>query len=249
MFQHMLDVFKTFLMKVTGAAWFGNKGRSMPPSEKAFSDKEWEDVWQRHFEDECRFLNVVIKFFGYPFKDITDVNLNNIRDLLIPVFEDYRDGRIKCPDTLLNIGEALNGYLHKQYKDDFNIEPIEVYNCDDELCNTQYIHPLDAKDPRSVAVNIIFDMHLSHNTILPEDAPFFIDQLKSPPHEASLANERINQLSDQLDDEERRYLAIEKGLYKLDPKFDCCLKSSDEDLDAAVDKMWEEFKKSQLKTT
>ena len=55
-----VDVFKTFLMKVTGAAWFGNKGRSMPPSEKAknlLEDDLYKDEKEGDYERKKTIKN------------------------------------------------------------------------------------------------------------------------------------------------------------------------------------------------
>lgn len=207
--------------------------------EEDLSDEEWKAFNREIFDSKCRLLNVVIKIFGLAFKDITDVNLNNLRDFLIPILEAYRDGRIKCVYTILDIGEAIEKYIYTRYSGEFNIEYIDAHTIEDEPCKIKWLHPLNERDPRSVALGVVFEMSFSvSDIVLPEDTTFYIEQLKTPPHAAPLVNKRIDRYVNQLDHKVRADSAKERGLYD----------AFDQDLYAAVKKMREEFDKAALKT-
>lgn len=142
---------------------------------------------------EEQFINGIIeKFSGQEFTNINDVNLENLRELLIPIFEAYQHGKITHV-TFVYIADALENYIF--------------------LLGDGIYPELASSDPQFVGIEAIEYMnHMSSDFfIFPEDIPHFIDYLKTPRGSEKEAYQKIKKYISQFDYGERLKEAHNRG--------------------------------------
>jgi hypothetical protein len=146
------------------------------------------------------FLNTIIKkFCKAPFKEIEDVDIENLREFLIPIIENFRDNKI--PVRVLNdIGDGMHTYIHRRFGDEY---PETSYP------------DLPKTDWRSIGLDTLDYMYGIPESfiMLPEDAPYFIKFLKTPIGQEEEAHKKIREYISQFEIEARTKEAAARGYF------------------------------------
>jgi hypothetical protein len=149
------------------------------------------------------FLNNIIKkFCKAPFSEIEDVNIENLRDFLIPIIEKFHDNMI--PVLVLNdIGDGIQTYIHRRFGDEY---PETFYP------------DLPETDWRSIGLDTLDYMYGIPEAfiMLPEDAPYFIEFLKTPIGQEEEAHKKIRKYISQFEIEARTKEAAARGYFDND---------------------------------
>jgi hypothetical protein len=184
---------------------------------------------------EKEFINEIIEKFCDPkFTNITDVTTENLRELLMPIFENYQKGNIDY-DVFFSIHETLEKYITRisnppdlenpDYLSGIKaIEYLRSSGCDATLS----IHEASGKnaivifqkwpefensDYRSIGIEAMEYMSstMSDFFMFPEDVPYFIEFLKTPLGKEVEAHQKIKEYVSKFDYTKRLQEAHERG--------------------------------------
>ena len=150
------------------------------------------------YPKNIEFMNNIIKNMHSPyFRSMNDINLENLRDFLIPLFREYEMKKINY-SFFTNFGNALETYLHVKFGNDF---PDTLYPV------------FDKSDFRSIGIEVIEYMNISNSEffIFPKDIPYFIEFLKTPIRQENEAHQKIKEYVSQFELDKRLVEARFKG--------------------------------------
>lgn len=152
------------------------------------------------FLKDINFLNEITQTFSKgQFKNVQEINLENLRDYLLCILEAFGQEKISVR-KMSEIGEALRTYIFRRYEDEY---PDTLY---------PYFQEDNSK---FVALNILDYIYgtIEDFTMFPEDSTFFIEMLEEPADKAKETNEKIYAYTAQFDDIKRFHEAKERGLF------------------------------------
>lgn len=163
-----------------------------------------DDLMDEVFVAKLSFIKKILvdykDYLGHSFEEVTDIELENLREFFIPILRAFSEEKISVC-KLENIGSALETYIHRRYLRDF---PDTFYP------NFGEDHPL------SVPLNIIDFLSSPSCIIFPEDAVFYIEMLLAPSEQALETNKKMYAFLDQFDTDKRYQEGRERGLFRKD---------------------------------
>lgn len=171
-------------------------------SKKKFKFRK-RDLMDGSFTSILSFLEKILKdykpYLGSSFKEVIDIELENLKEFLIPILKALSDGRISV-NKIEEVGDALRIYIHRRYLPKF---PDTCYP------NFEEDHPL------SVALTIVDFLQGGEPKyiIFPEDASFFIEMLQAPPEKSLETNKKMYEFVDQFDANKRYREGDARGLF------------------------------------
>lgn len=176
---------------------------------KKFKFKE-VDLRDESFVATLHFIEEILRdcrsYLGTSFKEIVDVDLENLGKFLIPILKAFSEGVISA-SKMGEVGYAIRIYIHRRYLDDFPDTCYPDFGEDHPLSV-----PLNVLDYIEGGSNYI-EGKITHFWIFPEDGAFFIEMLKEPPEKALETNKKIDDFVEQFDTDERFKEGRKRGLF------------------------------------